>query len=243
MQASSIVIVFAAVVCVAATLSSDNMQDLKAGYVIGATPWKQQAMLIVGAIASALVIPYILQTTYEAYGIGDILPRPGMDPKQSLPAVQATLMATVTQGFFAGKLPWGMIQIGLGLGLLAILVDEFLKRKTKGYRFPALLFALGIYFPLGYVMAFMVGGVVNILVNRKVKSASETDSGILFASGIIAGEAILGAILTIPFAYAKSSDIFTLNIPSFVPYHNILGTLLFIGLCVFLYKKAISSRN
>lgn len=243
MQASAIVIAFAAVMCLAATLSSDNMQDLKAGYVIGATPWKQQAMLIVGAVAAALVIPYILQTTFEAYGIGDVLPRPDMDPKQSLPAVQATMMATVTKGFFAGKLPWGMVQIGLGLGFLAILADEFLKRYTTGYRFPALLFALGIYFPLGYCMAFFVGGIVNALVNRKNKKTTETDTGILFASGIIAGEAILGAILTIPFAYAdKHSDVFALNIPWFTPFHNLLGAALFFGLCLFLYKKAVSKK-
>lgn len=241
LQASAIVIIFAAVICVAATLSGDNMQDLKAGYVVGATPWKQQFMLIIGAIASALVIPYILQTTFEAYGIGDILPRPDMDPKQALPAPQATLMATVAQGFFAGKLPWDMIKIGLGLGFVAIVLDEFLKRKTKHYRFPALLFALGIYFPFSYVTAFLVGGLVSSLVKRTRKSdseASETDTGVLFASGIIAGEAILGALLTIPFAYYQSSDIFAINIGWLKPYENILGAVLYAGLCFFLYKQA-----
>lgn len=168
MQASAIVIIFAAVICVAAALSGDNMQDLKAGFVIGATPWKQQFMLIIGAVASALVIPYILQTTYEAYGIGEILPRPNMDPKQALPAPQATLMATVAQGFFAGKLQWDMIQIGVALGVLCIILDEVLKRKTKDFRFPPLLFALGIYLPFSYVTAFLVGGVVNSLVRWKL---------------------------------------------------------------------------
>lgn len=239
-QISSIIIIFAAVVCVAATLSGDNMQDLKAGYIVGATPWKQQCMLIVGAIASALVIPYILQTIFEAYGIGDILPRPNMDPNQALPAPQATLMATVSQGLFAGKLPWDMIQIGIVMGIIAILVDELLKRKTKTYRFPPLLFALGIYLPFSYVTAFFIGGIISSLVKMKTKSfqSSETDKGILFASGIIAGEAILGAFLTIPFSYAQSTDIFALKFAWLEPYQNYLGALLFLILCFFLYKQA-----
>lgn len=252
LHASAIVIIFAAVICVAATLSGDNMQDLKAGYIVGATPWKQQFMLIIGAIASALVIPYILQTTFEAYGIGDVLPRPDMDPKQALPAPQATLMATVAQGFFAGKLPWDMIMIGIGLGLAAIIVDEILKRKTKHYRFPALLFALGIYFPFSYVTAFLVGGLVNTLVKMKRKTdmdETETDTGILFASGIIAGEAILGALLTIPFAWFQSTDIIhdslnkVVDITWLKPYENIIGVVLYVGLCLFLYKQATRKTN
>jgi putative OPT family oligopeptide transporter len=246
LRAASVVIIFAAVICVAASVSGDNMQDLKAGYVVGATPWKQQVMLIVGVVASALVIPLILQTTFQAYGIGDILPRAGMDPKNALPAPQATLMATIAQGFFAGKLPWNMIGIGIGLGLVTIVIDEILKRKKTGFRFPPLLFALGVYLPLSYVMAFFVGGLVNSLVKKSLKTQGdlpENSNGILFASGIIAGEAILGALLTIPFAAAQSTDIFALNFEHLKPFENLIGFVLYIMLCILLYKKALRKKG
>jgi len=243
LKVAGIVIMFAAVVAVASMVSGDNMQDLKAGFEVGSTPWKQQLMLAIGAVVSALVIPFILQTTFEAYGIGEILPRPGMNPEFALPAPQATLMATVAKGFFGGKLPWNMIQIGIILAIFAIILDEYLKRVRSGFRFPPLLFALGIYLPLGYVTAFFVGGIINSLVAKKLKVKSqhiteETNTGILCASGIIAGEAIMGVILTIPFAYYQTTEVFALKIEKLVPYGNILGMLLFIGLGFYLYKQA-----
>lgn len=244
LKASALVIIFAGVVAVAAAVSGDNMQDLKAGQIVGATPWKQQLMLAVGAVASALVIPFILQTTFEAYGIGDVLPRPGMDPNQALAAPQATLMATLAKGFFAGKLPWNMIGFGAILAVLAIMLDEFLKYTKSSVRFPVLLFALGIYLPFGYMTGFLVGGLISFLVEKKLKDAprSDTDVGVLFASGIIAGEAILGAILTIPFAIYQSTDKLALDIPFLKPYESLLGFLLFFGLCFYLYKKGISQK-
>lgn len=254
LKAAALVIVFAAIIAVAAMVSGDNMQDLKAGQLVGATPWKQQLMLAVGAIASALVIPFILQTTFQAYGIGDVLPRPGMNPEHALPAPQATLMATIAKGFFVGQLPWGMIKLGVLMGFIAILVDEYLKHIKSSIRFPALLFALGIYLPLGYVTAFIVGGIIHSLVNWKVKpgtGVSETNNGILCASGIIAGEAILGAILTIPFAYYQSTDVLALSkIPAIAPYvahlagfETGIGVILYAGLCVYLYKQAVRKNK
>ena len=235
-------------------MAKSFLQDLKAGFVVGSTPWKQQIMLIVGVIASALVIPFILQTTFEAYGIGDILPRAGMDPKNALPAVQATLMATVTQGFFAGKLPWNMISIGLVMGVLTIIIDEILKRGKSGFRFPPLLFALGVYFPFSYVTAFAVGGLVNSLVKIALRTKgdlAENSNGILFASGIIAGEAILGALLTIPFAYYQSTDIIKdktqqllgVSFERLQPFEILIGAILYVALCVLLYRKALTKTS
>jgi putative OPT family oligopeptide transporter len=240
LQAAALVIVFAAVVCIAAALSGDNMQDLKAGQLVGATPWKQQIMLVVGAVVSALVIPFILQTTFEAYGIGDVLPRLGMNPEHALPAPQATLMATVAKGFFIGQLPWYMIGTGAALAVMAIIVDEILKAKQSNIRFPVLLFALGVYLPFGYITAFFVGGLVRSFaeIGRKNMDVKETDHGILCASGIIAGEAILGAVLTIPFAYYQTTDVFALNLSWLSPYQTLIGVLLYVGLCAFLYKQA-----
>lgn len=241
LKAAAIVIVFASVVCVAAAVSGDNMQDLKAGQMVGATPWKQQLMLGVGVLASALVIPYILQTTFEAYGIGDVLPRSGMNPENALPAPQATLMATIAKGFFVGELPWDMILGGVLLGIVAIIVDWVLKAAKTSFSFPVLAFALGIYLPLGYVTAFFVGGVIRSLANIGQKaqdSSADTHHGMLCASGIIAGEAILGALLTIPFAYYQSTEIFAIKIEWLRPYENVIGVILYLGLCGFLYQNA-----
>ncbi len=247
LKAGAMVIIFATIVCVAVAVSGDNMQDLKAGQIVGATPWKQQIMLAVGAVASALVIPFILQTTFEAYGIGDILPRAGMDPNQALPAPQATLMATVVKGFFGGQLPWIEIYWGAGIAVIAIIIDELLKHSKSNYRFPPLLLALGIYLPLGYVTAFFVGGLINFLVglksSKKDMHEESNNRGILFASGLIAGEAILGAILTIPFAYYQSTDIFALKLSWFNPYQDAFAALLYLGLCVLLYKYSVPKKK
>lgn len=240
LKAGAMVIIFATIICIVSAVGGDNLQDLKAGQIVGATPWKQQAMLAVGAIASALVIPFILQTTFEAYGIGDVLPRAGMDPAQALPAPQANLMATVVKGFFGGQLPWTEIYWGIGIAIVAIIIDEVLKRSKTGYRFPPLLLALGIYLPLGYVTAFFVGGFINFLVSLKQSDKAmheeSNNNGILFASGLIAGEAILGAILTIPFAYYQSTDIFALKFPWLLPYQDWLSIVIYIGICFALYK-------
>lgn len=241
LKAAGVVIVFAAIICVAAAVSGDNMQDLKAGQLVGATPWKQQLMLVIGAVAAALVIPFILQTTFEAYGIGDILPRSGMNPEHALPAPQATLMATIAKGFFVGQLPWNMILAGAALAVVAIIFDTYLKKTKSGYRFSPLIFALGIYFPFGYVTAFFVGGLINALANWGKASkadASETNHGVLCASGIIAGEAILGALLTIPFAYYQSTDIFALKAEWLTRHETLIGVLFYLGLCAYLYKRA-----
>lgn len=247
LKAAAIVIIFSAVICVAASVSGDNMQDLKAGQLLGATPWKQQVMLAVGAVASALVIPFILQTTFEAYGIGDVLPRAGMDPTQSLPAVQATLMATIVKAFFGGQLPWTEIYWGIGLAVIAIILDEYLQKKRNGYRFPPLLFALGFYLPFGYIVAFFVGGLLNYLVGRKVSAeAMHTESnnpGILFASGVIAGEAILGALLTIPFAYYQTTDVFAVKAPWVKQYETVIGTILYLILCFAFYKYGVKAQK
>ncbi len=243
LKAAALVIIFAAVVCVAAAVSGDNMQDLKAGQLVGATPWKQQLMLAVGVVASALVIPFILQTTFLAYGIADVLPRPDMNPQHALPAPQAALMATIPKGFFDGKLPWNMILGGAGLSVIAIILDVMLKRLNSSVRFPVMLFALGIYLPFGYITAFCVGGVIQALVEIWNKSpTSETSQGILCASGIIAGEAIVGAILTIFFAY-KSTEVFALKIEGLASFDALMGFLLYLGLAAYLYKQGKNKKG
>jgi uncharacterized oligopeptide transporter (OPT) family protein len=133
-----------------------------------------------------------------------------------------------------------MILGGAALATIAVLLDIYLKKIQSSYRFPPLVLALGIYFPLGYVLAFIVGGLIRSLANwgRKSKDdGSETNYGILCAAGIIAGEAILGALLTIPFAYYQSTDIFALKFEWLTRHETLIGAFLYVWLCVYLYKR------
>lgn len=120
-----------------ACISNDNMQDLKTGYLVGATPWRQQVALLLGCVVGALVIAPVLNLLYEAYGFPGALPRPDMDPSQALAAPQAALMTTIAQGIFSSKLAWEYIYIGMGLGVLLVLIDLFLKRNTRSLCLPS----------------------------------------------------------------------------------------------------------
>ena len=91
------------------------MQDLKVGYIVGSTPWKQQVMLLLGVVTASLIIPPIMELLFNVYGIGGVFPRPNMDPQQMLAAPPAALMAAVTQAVFNHKLPWAMIFVGAGI--------------------------------------------------------------------------------------------------------------------------------
>ena len=115
-------LIFTSVIGSVLILSGDNMQDLKTGYLIGSTPWKQQLVLLIGVIVSVVTTPFVLQTMFEAYGIGDMLPRPDMDPTKTLSAPQATLISSVTKGLLIGQLPWPMVNFGIFIGVIIIII-------------------------------------------------------------------------------------------------------------------------
>lgn len=131
-----------------ACISNDNMQDLKTGWLVGATPWRQQVALLIGCVVGALVIAPVLNLLYEAYGFAGAMPRPGMDPTQALSAPQATLMTTIAQGIFTQQLAWEYIYIGIGVGVILVLTDLTLKRTTKTLCLPPLAVAWGFTSPL-----------------------------------------------------------------------------------------------
>src|SRR5690606_36005097 len=156
-------VMIGAVVCCAAAVGGDNLQDLKAGYIVGATPWKQQLMLAIGAFSCALIMAPVLNLLAQAYGIG----APTPDRPQSLAAPQATLMASVAQGMFGGRLPWDMIAIGAGVGAAIIAFDEWLKARASTFRVPVLAAAIGIYLPIELMVPIFLGGVLAWVVERK----------------------------------------------------------------------------
>ncbi|MGH8311376.1 MAG: OPT family oligopeptide transporter, partial [Steroidobacteraceae bacterium] len=197
-------IMIGAVVCCAACISGDNLQDLKCGYIVGATPWRQQVMLAIGAAASALVMAPVLNLLAYAHGIG--VPTP--EHPDPLLAPQATLMASVSKGLFGGSLPWTTIAVGAGIGVGIIIVDEILKARRAKFRAPVLAGAVGIYLPLELTVPIFAGGLLAWVVERTLAGSAthgvalapeEAErigrKGMLFAAGLITGEALMGIVI------------------------------------------------
>jgi putative OPT family oligopeptide transporter len=207
-------IMIGAVVCCAAAVGGDNLQDLKAGYLVGATPWKQQLMLGIGALSCALVMAPVLNLLASAYGIGPPTP----EHPNSLNAPQAALMASVAKGMFGGKLPWDMIAIGGVIGAVTIAFDGWLKSRGSTFRVPVLAAAIGIYLPLELMVPIFLGGVLAHLVERRHKVAAHDEAardrvhrpGTLFSAGLITGEALMGIAIAVPIVLSSRGDVLAL---------------------------------
>jgi putative OPT family oligopeptide transporter len=174
----------AGVVCCAVASAGDISQDLKTGYLLGATPARQQWMEVVGAAIPALVMAPIMTVLHHAYGIGT--GEPG-----ALKAPQATLFASLAEGIFGdGYVPWQYVSAGAGVGAAIIAADQVLRLAKSRFRMPVMAVAVGMYLPLSLTAPIFLGGLVALGKDRR-----ETGRGMLFASGLIAGEAILGVVL------------------------------------------------
>jgi len=204
-------IIIGAVVCCAASIAGDNLQDLKTGYIVGATPWKQQVMLAIGTLTGAAVIAPVLTLLQNAYGFAG-QPTPAARP---LPAPQANVMAAVAKGVFTGDLPWTFIFIGMvgAAGLVAL--DTVLERKGSRFRTPVLAVAIGFYLPFAQSVAICLGGAVASVVKRilvRQRASEETlaaseQKSVLFASGLITGEALMGILVAIPVVLMKNQGL------------------------------------
>jgi putative OPT family oligopeptide transporter len=242
--AAATAILVGSVVACAAAIAGDNMQDLKAGYLVGATPRNQQIMQIVGVLAAALVIAPVLQLLFEAYGLGDVFPREGMDPAEALKAPQATLMNSVAYGVFQRDLPWGMIWIGTGVAVVIIAVDKILEIRRSTFRAPVLAVAVGIYLPVELTVPIFAGGLLAHFSRRQVEGRGgdrrlAERRGLLFSSGLITGEAIVGILLAIPFAAFQSTEVLRLVPAPFEPYASVTGVLALSGLGWWLYRVVV----
>ncbi|PRL53377.1 OPT family oligopeptide transporter [Haemophilus influenzae] len=193
----------ASIVITTACISNDNLQDLKTGLLVEATPWRQQVALIIGCFVGALVIAPVLEILYHAYGFSGALPRPDMDPSQALSAPQATLMTDISQGIFTNKLEWTYILTGVGLGAVLITIDAFLKKvSNKVFSLPVIAVGIGIYLPpsintpviVGAFLAWIMARHIAKLGNKEVSAKAER-FGTLFSAGLIVGESLMGVIL------------------------------------------------
>jgi putative OPT family oligopeptide transporter len=189
-------LVIGAVVCCAAAMGGDNMQDLKTGHLVGATPWKQQIMQIVGVLTGAAVLVPVLSLLQAKYGIGE----PSAGHPHPLSAPQATLMASLTRSVFGAGLPWPLVGLGAAIGLVIIVIDRRLEARGTHFRLPVLGVALGIYLPLKLSATIFLGGVIAASVSRVATTHVHSRRGLLFAAGLITGEALMGILLAVPIA-------------------------------------------
>jgi putative OPT family oligopeptide transporter len=185
-----------AVVFSIATISNDNLQDLKTGQLVGASPWRQQVALIVGVIAGAIVIGPILDLLNQAYGFpGD--PNRAAIAAEPLGAPQAALISTLARGVLNAELDWNLIGIGALVGVAAVLVDEALG-ALKLMRLPPLAVGIGIYLPMDATSPVILGAIIVTLYNSAIARSVNADMlkrfGILLASGLIVGESLLGVM-------------------------------------------------
>src|SRR5881394_612102 len=239
-------IMIGAVVCCAAAVAGDNLQDLKAGQLVGATPWRQQVMLAIGAVSCAFVMAPVLNLLEKAYGIGV----PTAEHANPLLAPQATLMASVSKGMFGGALPWGMVWTGAAIGAAIIVLDEILKARRARYRAPVLAAAVGIYLPLELTVPIFLGGLLAHFVERKAGVGNDPDAlerlhrrGVLFAAGLITGEALMGIVIAIPIVTSGSADV--LALPEWLQpgaWGQWLGLALLVVIAALLYRAALSQR-
>lgn len=248
LQVAAVVILIATVVATVASISNENLQDLKAGQMVGATPWKQQVMLGVGVVVSTFIIGPVLDLLFKAYGMAGVFPRAGMDKSQMLAAPQASLMAAVVNGVLLHKLDWDMIFIGFVVAIVIIFVDEFLRRKYN-HRLPALAVGLGIYLPPEITTPIILGTFINYLVRRSGKNKVKIEAdkewqhdlhqrGVLLACGMVAGSALMGVILAILFVMLGSSGAINLVSRGFKPVADILGVIVTLALCYWFYHIA-----
>ncbi|KFN45019.1 OPT family oligopeptide transporter [Arenimonas oryziterrae] len=237
-------IMIGAVVCCAAAVGGDNLQDLKAGYIVGATPWKQQLMLGIGAFSCALVMAPVLNLLSAAYGIGP----PTAEHPNSLAAPQATLMASVAKGMFGGELPWDMIGAGAVVGALVIAFDGWLKSRGSKFRVPVLAAAIGIYLPLELMVPIFLGGLLAHIVERAHKLKADDEEakdrihrpGTLFSAGLITGEALTGILIAIPIVVSGKGDV--LALPTAWHFSQWIGLIVLAFVAWLLYRSATKSE-
>ncbi|MFY9345880.1 MAG: oligopeptide transporter, OPT family [Planctomycetota bacterium] len=234
------VIYLAAFICTGACIAGDNLQDLKCGHVVGATPWKQQVCLVIGTIASAAVIPLVLGLLDSDAGIGRAV-KEGVKP---LAAPQATLMKELSTGIFGAGINWNFIMFGCGLAVLIIALDNYLKKIKASFRTPILGVAVGIYLPFGLSVLIFLGGMLAWIVKRKFAPKTEHEgvqlenAGMLLASGLITGEAIMGVAIA-----AVAAGLPTLIPTAHGSWGGLLALLASGLLIVYLYVRTLGAAR
>src|SRR5438128_1819968 len=227
-----------AVVFNVAAIANNNLQDLKTGQLVDATPWKQQVALIIGVIAGALVIPPVLNVVNQAYGF---VGAPGAELRPSpLPAPQAGLISSLAQGVIAADIDWSLIRTGALIGVCIILLDEILARTTRHMRVPPLAVGLGIYLPTASTLMIVVGAIAGWFFDRAADRTRRPEAakqlGVLLASGLIVGESVIGVVISAIVVFSGVGAPLALVSPGFEAAAKIIGGLGFVAIVAVLYR-------
>src|SRR4051795_6186635 len=226
-----------AIVFACATISNDNLQDLKTGQLVGASPMRQQVALIVGVAAGASVIPFVLNLLAKAYGFAGA-PNVDVVAANPLPAPQATLISALAQGVIGGSLAWKMLGIGAVIGVALVVLDELLGVMKK-LRIPPLAVGIGIYLPMSATFAVIVGAIISHWYDKRVRTMPNPERserlGTLVASGLIVGESLWG-VINAGLIVGFSNDAPIGLVPETFPAGPWLGVLGFVGIIAWLYS-------
>lgn len=239
-ESSSALVAFAlfvtSIIFACATISNDNLQDLKTGQLVGASPMRQQIALIVGVAAGAAVIPFVLNLLAKAYGFAGA-PNVDVVAANPLPAPQATLISALAQGVIGGNLQWTMIGIGALVGVGLILLDTALGAMKK-MRIPPLAVGIGIYLPMSATFAVVIGAVLSYFYNKSIQRSPNPERaerlGTLVASGLIVGESLWGVLNAALIVSLANDAPLAIVGEDFAP-GPWLGIILFVGLIILLY--------
>lgn len=218
-----------------ATISNDNLQDLKTGQLVGATPWKQQVALVIGVVFGSLIIPPILQLMLTAFGFQGM---EGAGP-DALAAPQAALLSSVAQGIFGGNLNWAHIGLGALIGMGVVAINEVLIRTTK-YSLPPLAVGMGMYLPFSLTIMVPLGALIGYIYNKRAdKQSNPAQSkrlGVLLATGLIVGESLFGVLNAGIIGATANPDALAIMPESFAGAAIPLGVIVFIGTLILSYR-------
>jgi putative OPT family oligopeptide transporter len=226
-----------AIVFSIATISNDNLQDLKTGQLVGATPWRQQLALIYGVIFGSLVIPPVLDLLNKAFGFAGA---PGAGDN-ALAAPQAALISSLAKGVLGGDIRWDLIGWGAALGVALVILDEIL-RGLKKMRMPPLCVGMGIYLPMALTLLIPLGAVLGHLYEKWADGQKNPEfvkrMGVLGATGFIVGESLLGVAFAGVVAVTGSDAPLAVVGASFEHYAIWIGLILFAAAIALLYRSA-----
>jgi putative OPT family oligopeptide transporter len=226
-----------AVVFAVAAIANNNLQDLKTGQLVDATPWKQQVALVIGVLAGAVIIPPVLDLLNHTYGFAGV---PGADPAKALAAPQAGLISALAQGVIENNIDWSLIGVGAVIGVVIIVLDAILAVTTKSVRLPALAVGLGIYLPTSTTLMVVVGALVGAFFDHRADRGPKPEAtkqlGVLLASGMIVGESLILVLIAALVAFTGNGSLLALVGESFAVPAEWIGGMVFAAVMLVLYR-------
>ena len=226
-----------------ATISNDNLQDLKTGQLVGATPWKQQVALIIGVIFGSLVIPPVLQLLMTSFGFSGM---EGVDETTALQAPQATLLSTIAKGIFGGDMNWQLFGLGALIGVVIVIIDEIMGRVSR-FNLAPLAVGMGMYLNITTTLVISLGALVGWIYNRWAQRQEKAEQskrlGVLLATGMIVGDSLFGILNAGIIGATSNADALGIIPDSFEPVAKVVGVVVFVGLLAVSYRWVMKKSS